>query len=392
MGKNKFGLYSYLVPGFLFQSIIIGGGYGTGNEIAQYFGIHGMCFGIIGMVVTTLVWSAIAALTFEFCRVFKTYDYNSMSRKLLGRLGVLYEVCYIVLMLICLGVANATAGGMIASFTNSSRWIGVAVLSLGIILLVISKTSTFENVLSFWSYVLYAVYALFMIMCLIKFGPMIREAFAAGGSSYAEPVTDVSSGEVISFQIGGKSLLNAIFDGFRYSFYNLGLIAAILYSVRRCETREHAVLCGLLVGVIGVIPAVLLLIAMGGALPESVYSATHEGTAISVIFSRLDMNWLYVIFEIVFFGTLIETGSATIKAVSDRIEITMSAKGKTANKWRAPVVAVTLTLIGVGISAFGLTDLISKGYGTICWGFLLVYVIPMLTIGNHMIAKASKKS
>ena len=26
MGKSKFGLYAYLVPGFLFQSIIIGGG------------------------------------------------------------------------------------------------------------------------------------------------------------------------------------------------------------------------------------------------------------------------------------------------------------------------------------------------------------------------------
>lgn len=70
----------------------------------------------------------------------------------------------------------------------------------------------------------------------------------------------------------------------------------------------------------------------------------------------------------------------------------MSAKGTTANKWRAPVVAVTLTLIGVGISAFGLTDLISKGYGTICWGFLLVYVIPKLTIGNYKIARASKES
>ena len=388
MGKNKIGLYSYLVPGFLFQSIIIGGGYGTGNEIAQYFGIHGMCLGIIGMVVTTLVWSVIAALTFEFCRIFKTYDYNSMSRKLLGKLGVMYEVCYIVLMLICLGVANATAGGIIADFTNSSRWVGVAVLSFGIILLVISKTSTFENVLSFWSYVLYAVYALFMIVCIVKFGPSIKAAFDAGGSEYAGNVTD-ASGNVISFAIGGKSLLNAIVDGLRYSFYNLGLIAAILYSVRRCETRKHAVLCGFLVGVIGVLPAFLLLIAMGGALPEAVYSATHAGTAVSVIFSKLDMNWLYITFEIVFFGTLIETGSATIKAVADRIDVAASS-GSKSSRWRSPVVAVSLTLIGVGISAFGLTDLISKGYGTICWGFLIVYVIPMLTIGNYKIAKALK--
>ena len=61
MEKKKFGLFRYLVPGFLFQSVVIGGGYGTGNEIAQYFGIHGMGAGIIGMIVTTLVWAVVAA-------------------------------------------------------------------------------------------------------------------------------------------------------------------------------------------------------------------------------------------------------------------------------------------------------------------------------------------
>ena len=114
MEKKKFGLFRYLVPGFLFQSVVIGGGYGTGNEIAQYFGIHGMGAGIIGMIVTTLVWAVVAAATFEFCRCFQVFDYNNMSQKLLGPVGYLYEVCYIILMLIVLGVINATASSMIS--------------------------------------------------------------------------------------------------------------------------------------------------------------------------------------------------------------------------------------------------------------------------------------
>ena len=296
------------------------------------------------------MWSIIAALTFEFCRVFKVYDYNSMSRKLLGKMGFLYEVCYIILLFICLGVANATAGRMISDFTGLNRWIGVVVLSVGIILLVVSKTSTFENILSFWSYVLYAVYALFMIICIVKFGPMIKESFSDGGSEYVREVTDPATGATLSFAIGGRSLMSAIVDGLKYSFYNLGLIAAILYSVRHCKTRRQAVMCGMLVGVIGIIPAYLLLIAMGGLLPDAVYSATHSSTAVSVIFSRLDMNWLFLVFEIVFFGTLIETGSATIKAVADRVEISMSANDKAASKWRIPAVAFIMTIIGVGIS------------------------------------------
>lgn len=390
MEKKKFGLYQYLVPGFLFQSIIIGGGYGTGNEIAQYFGVHGLSMGVFGMIVTTVIWSVIAALTFEFCRVFKTYDYNSMIHKLLGRIGILYEVCYIILMFICLGVANATAGQLISDVTGLNKWVGVALLSFGIVLLVISKTGTFEKVLSFWSYVLYAVYTIFMITCIIKFGPMISEAFKAGGSELSESFTDSATGTAVTYSVGGSGLSGTIVDGLRYSFYNLGLIAAILYSVRNCTSRKHTTLCGLLIGVIGIVPAYLLLISMSGSLPEAVYNSTHAGTAISAIFSKLNMPWLFIMFEIVFFGTLIETGSATIKAVTDRIDNTMSAMGKKESQARSLVIAVILTLIGVGISAFGLTGLISKGYGTICWGFLFVYVIPMLTIGIYKIAKAKK--
>ena len=389
MEKKKFGIFRYLVPGFLFQSVVIGGGYGTGNEIAQYFGIHGMGAGIVGMIVTTLVWAVVAAATFEFCRVFKTYDYNTMSQKLLGPVGYLYEVCYIVLMLIVLGVINATASSMISDLTGWTGWIGVIILSLGIIYLILRGTETIEKVLSFWSYVLYAVYAVFMITCFVRFGPMISEAFGAGRGEYTKEFIN-ASGETIVSTIGGLSLGSAIVDGFKYSFYNLGIVPAILYTVRECETRKQAVLCGLLAGIIGVVPAFLLLLAMGGALPEAVFNANNNGTAVSAIFAKLDMRWLYVIFEIVLFGTLIETGSGFIKAVDDRIEISAAKSGEATPTWVRPVVAVGLTLLGVAVSTFGLTGLIAKGYGTICWGFLIVYVIPMLTLGIYKIVKADK--
>lgn len=388
MEKKKFGIYRYLVPGFLFQSVVIGGGYGTGNEIAQYFGVHGMAHGIIGMVITAIVWAVVAAATFEFCRTFKTYDYNSMSTKLLGPVGYLYEVCYIILMLIVLGVINATSSSMFADLTGLSGWIGIGILSLGIIYLILRGTETIERVLSFWSYILYIVYAVFMVVCFVKFGPMIKEAFGAGAGEYSKDI--VVGGEEVVSTVGGLSLISAIVDGFKYSFYNLGIVPAILYTVRECETRKQAVSCGLLAGAIGVIPAFLLLLAMGGALPEAVYNATNDGTAVSAIFSKLDMRWLYIIFEIVLFGTLIETGSGFIKAVDDRIEIAATGAGQTTPKWVRPVIAIGLTAMGVAVSSFGLTGLIAKGYGTICWGFLIVYVIPMLTIGLAKISKANK--
>ena len=208
----------YLVPGFIFQSVVIGGGYGTGAEIAQYFGVKGLVGGLLGMVVTLLVWSVLCAVTYEFVRVYKTYDYNSLMGKLLGKAGILYEVCYIVLMLIVLGVINATAGSMVADLTGMTPWLGIGVLAVGQVLLIVKGTEAIEKVLSVWSIVLYIVYAVFMFSVFMKFGGNVSAEFAKG---------EIGSGWVTS--------------GFQYAFYNLGIVPATLYTIRDCETRKESV-------------------------------------------------------------------------------------------------------------------------------------------------------
>lgn len=363
MEKSKKSWTRYLVPGFIFQSVVIGGGYGTGAEIAQYFGVKGLLGGLLGMIVTLLIWSILCAVTFEFVRVFQTFDYNSMMGKLLGKAGVLYEICYVVLLLIVLGVVNATASSMIADLTGLTGWIGIAILSAGIILLVVKGTEAIEKVLSAWSIVLYAVYILFMVIVFTKFGSNVAAEFSKG---------EIGSGWALS--------------GAQYAFYNLGIVPALLYTMRGAETRKEAVGCGLLAGAIGVIPAVLLLLVMACDLP----TVANAEVPVSAVFQMLDMRWLYIIFEIVLFGTLIETGTGFIKAVDDRIELTYEKGGRKCPSWMRPTIAVVSVVVGICISTFGLTGLVSKGYGTICWGFLIIYVLPMLTLGIYKISKSGK--
>jgi len=352
----------YLIPGFIFQSVVIGGGYGTGAEIKEFFLTQGFVGGLLGMIVTTIIWSLVCAASFEFARVFKAFDYNSLMDGLLGKAKYLYEICYIVLLLIVLGVINATAASMFNSLTGLSGMIGIAILTVGISALVILGTDAIEKALTVWSYLLYAVYLLFMIICLTKFGGAIGAEFAKG-------------------EISGSWLKM----GANYAYVNLGIVPALLYTVRDCETRKEAVVSGLLAGVIGVIPALLLLICIAGATPATL----EASTPVAVLFDLLQMKWLYVLFEIVLFGTLIETGTGFIKAVDDRIEIYLEKKGKLTSAVR-PAVAIALVAIGIAVAQFGLTGLIAKGYGTICYGFLFFFVLPILTIGVYKIIKASK--
>ena len=291
----------WLIPGFIFQSVTIGGGYGTGAEIAQYFGASGMVGGLLSALVTLVIWAVMCAVTFEFVRVFKTYDYGSMMKQLLGPLGFLYDILYYLMMFIVLGVLNATAGSMVSALTGGSQWIGIFILAVGVVFLVFKGTEMIEKVLSFWSYILYAVYIIFLIAVIAKFGGNISAEFAKG--------------EIAS---------NWFVNGANYALYNLVVVPLILYTVRDCETRKEAMGCGILAGIIGVVPGILLLLVMGADFTN----VTQAATPVTVIFDMLDMRWLYIVFEIVLFGTLIETGTGFIKAVTDRIEVHRLHQGR----------------------------------------------------------------
>ena len=65
----------YVIPGCVFQSVMVGGGYGTGREVVEYFTQFGLYGGMLGLLVTFLVMATVLALTFELARVSRSYDY-----------------------------------------------------------------------------------------------------------------------------------------------------------------------------------------------------------------------------------------------------------------------------------------------------------------------------
>ena len=89
-------------------------------------------------------------------------------------------------------------------------------------------------------------------------------------------------------------------------------------------------------------------------------------------------------------GTLIETATAMIHAVNERIGETLLEKGVVMPSYMRPVIAVLLLGLTSFLARFGLIDLIAKGYGTIAWGFLLVFVIPVLTLGLRKILQTQE--
>jgi uncharacterized membrane protein YkvI len=351
----------YFVPGIIFQSVVIAGGYGTGRELVEFFLTYGTLGGLIAMVVISgVIWSLVCAATFEFARVFKAYDYRTFFSKLLGKAWWIYEVCYFVLLLIVLAVIASSAGSILNEIFGINYYIGVVGMMIGVGLLIFKGSEAIEKFLSYWSFVLYAVYIIFLIITFSKFGGVITDSLSNGVMEK------------------GWAL-----GGFKYAFYNLGIIPAVLFSVRHIETRKEAIGAGILAGIIGIIPGILLYVAMMGFYPEVLTVAVPTNHILSAIGSP----FLQITFQVVLFGTLIETGTGFIFAVTERISSVYTEQSKPMPSWITTTLTIVLLVLGVFIAQFGLIGLIAKGYGTITWGFFIFYVVPVLTLGIWKIYK-----
>ena len=56
----------FLLPGFAFKAVVIGGGYATGRELAEFFLPSGPAGGVAAMLLAMAAWSAVCTLTFLF--------------------------------------------------------------------------------------------------------------------------------------------------------------------------------------------------------------------------------------------------------------------------------------------------------------------------------------
>ena len=353
----------YLLPGFAFQSVVIAGGYGTGRELVEFFLTIGPLGGLVAMVlVSTVVWSAVSAASFELARVYRCYDYRSFFQVLLGRGWFLYELCYFALMLIVLAVIAAAAGSILQESFGLPYATGVIAIMAAVGFLAFRGTTIIERFFAGCSFVLYSVYIVFFVWCFVRFGPAIKAGFGT------EPV--------------GTDWIVA---GVKYAAYNLALIPAILFTVRHATTRREAVGAGLLAGPIAMFPALLFYMAMVGQYPRILDETVPANFLLDLLGSRS----FQLTFQIVLFGTLVETGTGMIHALNERLATRFHERGLELPPYVRPVIAVMLLIVGALVASFGLISLIAKGYGTLTWLFLLVFVVPVLTVGIRKIRMGS---
>lgn len=352
----------YLVPGAVFQSILVGGGYGTGREVIQYFTRLGPWGGLLAILVAFAIFALVLALTFEIGRRFKAYDYRAFFQILLGKGWFVYEIFGFFMLMLTFAVLISAASGVLEDGFGLPAWIGM-VLVFGLIgILEFFGRETVMRVLTFWSIVLYAVFITFLVKVFGAIPDDITSAFSSGG---------IGKGWAVS--------------GFLYAMYNMTAAPIVLYVARDFETRRQSVGAGVIAAVIAILPAVIFHVAFAGAGPD----IGEAEIPVYAMMNKYSMGFLTVAFTIMLFGTLIETGAGVLQGVNERLDHQLKDFGrKPLGKWGHTAVATGFMALALGVASVGIINLIAKGYGTMAWGFLAIYFIPLLTVGVWKLIKS----
>ena len=351
----------FLLPGFAFKAVVIGGGYSTGRELAEFFVPVGPWGGVAAMALAAAIWSVMCALTFLFARAIGSHDYRHFFRKLLGPGWIAFEAFYFFFFVLILAVYAAAAGAIGEALFGWPTIAGVTCLVALIAAFTAFGNRSVEALFKYASLFLYGVYALFVAFSLSRFGDRIAEGFALPASA--------------------DGWLGA---GITYASYNTIAAAVILPVVRHMTCDRDAVVAGLLAGPLAILPALFFFVCMIAFYP----GIGSEALPAEFMTRQLGMPLLHAAFQLMIFSALLQSGASAVHAVNERIA------GLLADRWRrgfppAQRLAFTAELLVVaifGAEQFGLVELIATGFRAVGWLLIVIFVLPLLTVGVWRLA------
>ena len=353
----------YVLPGLAFKAVVIGGGYATGRELAEFFMPSGPQGGLLGILLAMVIWSAVCAVTFCLARATASWDYKTFFGNLLGPFWVVFEAAYVLFMILILAVFGAAAGAIGSAVFNWPPLSGTLCLIASIIVVSAKGNAAVEQLFKWVSIFLYGVYALFIGLSLFTFGDRI-----VANLSIAAPMDGWALG------------------GLTYAGYNVVGAVIILPVLRHLRSDKDAIVAGLLAGPLAMIPALLFFICMIAYYPQIVSEALPS----DYLLRRLNLPAFHLLFQLMIFMALLESSTGFVHALNERAALAYRTRtGRLLPVLARVSITVALLVGSIFLAArFGLVTLIARGYRALAYAFLIVFVLPVMTLGLRQLWKA----
>jgi len=349
-------LKAILLPGLVFQSTIIGGGYASGRELVEFFLQYGPVAGYFGFILTFCIFSLVLIVSFEFARITNSYNYKTFFQHLLGRLWFLYELFFFITLMIVVSVCSSLAGEVIAHSTGQNETLGMIVFICIVTLASSLGNEKIETFMSFWSVALYGTYFMFFM--------------------YGIKPINITNNDIFYILPNDNDWLNGATT---FAVSSLAAIPVILFSLRSLDSSCSSIAAGFSAGLLAIMPGLAFYTVMVGYYPEII----DDSVPLTRILLEIDSQLLSGLFPLIIFGTLIETCSALFHTFNERLSV---ASNKNISSEKRATITFPLLIVTVFIAKNAdFIYLINKGYRVISWMFYALFFVPLFTTGIKLI-------
>lgn len=349
----------FVIPTAVFLSAIFGASYGSGREVMEFVSSHGPSGGMTALLTVVGMHCLLLTISFEIARLFKSYDYVSFCKVLLGPGWVLYEIVILMGMLIALSITMTVGGTVLEDHFGMQVWIG----SLTIFALVVGL-NYYGRVIVEKSMML-SIAALFLVLAVL-----VAQLLAG----YADRISEAFTTH--EYQSGG------FMTGLKYAIGGGGYLPLLLYCAMGLRTRSEAFTAGIVAALIAIVPATIFHLAFMVGYPQIV----EQRLPTYWMFEHISTPFMLNIYVVVMFVLVAQTGVALMQGLIQRIDGWMMRRsGQPLGRVGHAGIATAVIVMSLALGSMGIIALILRGYTIMFMSFIVVYVVPLLTYGLYLV-------
>lgn len=349
-----------------------GGGFATGNQEVNYFvkyGWYSIFLPIVAMAI--LGWGHRNALV--LAKDYQTYDYKSFGDALFHPyekyFSLVFEFGFIMLIACGVSTSIAGSGALLKSSLGIPYGIGIVTVGAVLLLLTIFGSDLIIKVLNLKTYFLIIT---LLILCFL--------GIQTGSFNFQRIV---ATQETFGTSFWDAVWYMLIYIGFQ-AFTVLPIIS-VSHNIKTTKECNQFMFFGtLLNGLFLVVVCIMLL----GFSPE----ALKQTLPVYYVTTQLDVPWLKILYSIILFVALLGTGISLVFSTVARFEPVLVERN-ILKSLKTRRIAISLFTIAVctGISVFGLTNIVVKGYGSVGYIGLFFVLLPEIIVGTVKIRNNARK-
>jgi uncharacterized membrane protein YkvI len=156
------------------------------------------------------------------------------------------------------------------------------------------------------------------------------------------------------------------------------------------RSNRDAIVAGVLAGPLAMVPAMIFFICMCAFYPQ----IAQETLPSDFMLAQMHLPVFRILFQAMIFVALLESATGSVHAVNERISGAYQRRRARELPQLARLLISGALLAGSIFLAgrFGLVTLIASGYRMIAYAMLVLYLVPLMSIGVWQLSRSHRRT